>query len=322
MITPKGNVYKHLEQASAQVLQLLSEFIGVNTLFIAVNDKNTNFVLSTFNRRQKLVEPGDTLPLLETYCGLVTRDASTVVVIDSTATSIETSSLAVTRQLGDQSFIGVPIVLQDRTVCGTICALDSHGHQYSERDQEMLKSMAKFLSYVVDLEHLAFRDTLTHAFNRNFLEMYLSGEWKRRFQTMALLFVDVDNFKDINDNHGHTAGDQVLSEVVRRLRACVRKSDIVCRLGGDEFVVMIPNYGDIETLQRISGDILAQFESSVLTTAEEEELWASVSIGVSTFPHDGNDMGVLLQQADEAMYQAKNTGKNKYQIYSSSEFVE
>ena len=69
--------------------------------------------------------------------------------------------------------------------------------------------------------------------------MYLSGDWKRRFETVALLFVDVDNFKEINDTYGHAAGDTVLCEVVKRLRACVRKSDMVCRFGGDEFVVII-----------------------------------------------------------------------------------
>ncbi|QSO47430.1 sensor domain-containing protein [Alicyclobacillus mengziensis] len=322
MITPTGNVYNHLEQASAQVLQLLSEFIGVNTLYIAVNDKATNFVLSTFNRHQNLVQTGDTFPLLETYCGLVTRDEQRVVVIDSTATSLETSNLDVTRRLGDKSFIGVPIVLQDRTVCGTICALDSYGYQYSERDIALLKSMATFLGYVVDLEHLAFRDTLTDSFSRNFLRMYLSGDWKRRFETVALLFIDVDNFKEINDTYGHAAGDEVLCEVVKRLRACVRKSDIVCRFGGDEFVVIIPNYGQIETLEIIAADILSQFESSALTTAEGE-VRASVSIGVSTFPQDGTDVDVLLQQADEAMYYVKQQhGKNNYQIYSSGHFVE
>ncbi|MCF8568107.1 sensor domain-containing diguanylate cyclase [Alicyclobacillus tolerans] len=304
----------NLQDTVDQVLKILGEFIGVNTLFVAVNDENINFILNAFNRNEVLIEAGEGIPLAETYCNLVTKNATRPVVIESTKTDTRTSGLDVTSQLGNACFIGVPIVLSDNTVCGTICGLDNRGYEYSERDIELLQTMATLLGYVVELERFAFRDGLTHAFNRNFIYMYLTKEWKNRFDTVAFLFVDVDDFKSVNDTYGHVTGDQLLAELSRRIHRCIRRSDMVCRIGGDEFVVVIPNYDSIATVTRIVHSMLTEFETPI--SVHGDSLIMSASIGVSLYPDDGSDIDALLEQADVAMYQAKHGGKANYQIYS------
>lgn len=313
MQTPVETSYKNLERASEHILKLLSEVIGVNTLFIAVNDGNTNFILKAFNRHEALTEAGSILPLFETYCGLVTLGAADSVIVPSTQQSPLTNYLGVTQQLGDTSFIGVPIMLKDQTVCGTICGLDNHGYAYSERDVDLLKTMATFLGYVVELESIAFRDDLTEAFNRNFIHLYLTENWRNRFEAVAFLFVDIDNFKALNDTYGHTVGDNILIETVKRIQRCVRKTDIVCRVGGDEFVVVIPEYGQTTTLTRNVENVLAEFVNPIRT--DKADIYASISIGVSMYPQDGQDVDQLLKNADDAMYRVKQNGKGSFQLF-------
>ena len=305
----------NLQDTVDQVLEILGEFIGVNTLFVAVNDQNTNFILNAFNRNEVLIEAGEGTPLAETYCNLVTKNATKPLVIESTKTDIRTSNLDVTGALGDTAFIGVPILLSDETVCGTICGLDNRGYEYSARDIQLLQTMATLLGYVVELERFAFQDVLTHAFNRNFIYMYLTKEWKQRFQTVAFLFLDVDDFKSVNDTYGHATGDQLLAELSRRIHRCIRRSDMVCRVGGDEFVVVIPNYGSIATVTRIAHSMLTEFETPI--SVHGQSLTLSASIGVSLYPEDGSDIDTLLEQADVAMYRAKRAGKANYHVYSS-----
>ncbi|KPV43804.1 sensor domain-containing diguanylate cyclase [Alicyclobacillus ferrooxydans] len=315
MNTPNSININNLQDTVEQVLEILGEFIGVNTLFVAVNDENTNFILNALNRNEILIEEGEGTSLAETYCNLVTKNATRPVVIESTRTDIRTRNLDVTSQLGDTSFIGVPILLSDDTVCGTICGLDNRGYEYSARDIQLLKTMATLLGYVVELERFAFRDALTRAFNRNFIYMYLTKEWKNRFNTVAFLFLDVDDFKSVNDTYGHATGDQLLTELSRRIHRCIRRSDMVCRVGGDEFVVVIPNYGSIATVTRIVHSMLTEFETPIYIHGQS--LTLSASIGVSLYPEDGSDVDALLEQADVAMYRAKRAGKANYQIYSS-----
>ena len=306
-------VNKNLEDAAEHILRLLSEFIGVNTLFIAVNDENTNFILKAFNRNEVLTEAGSALPLYETYCSLVTRSMADKVIVPSTQRSPLTVDMDVTRQIGDTAFIGVPIMSKDQKVYGTICGMDNQGYQYSDRDVDLLKTMATFLGYVVELESIAFRDALTQAFNRNFINLYLKEDWRDRFQTVAFLFIDIDNFKELNDTYGHAIGDEVLTQTVKRIQRRIRKSDMVCRVGGDEFIVVLPNYGQFATLKRIVETILSQLLNPIQT--QEAQVQVSVSIGISTYPQDGKDVDQLLKNADEAMYRVKQNGKSSYQLF-------
>lgn len=132
---------------------------------------------------------------------------------------------------------------------------------------------------------------------------------------VAVMFIDLDNFKLVNDTLGHAAGDTLLKEAARRLRASVRESDVVGRIGGDEFVIVLTGIDKAETAQRVARNLLQSMERPVLI--DEQEVWLTISIGVSLYPSDANTAERLLAAADNAMYRAKELGKNGCAFFSA-----
>jgi diguanylate cyclase (GGDEF)-like protein len=165
--------------------------------------------------------------------------------------------------------------------------------------------------------YLAYHDGLTGLPNRSMFSKLLSqslGEAHRYQRQLAVAFLDLDGFKQINDTLGHEAGDELLKEVAARLRGCVRESDAVARLGGDEFVVVLPELKDAPYAADVAKKILAAIAKPFRLIGQEFRVTAS--IGISTFPADGLDEQTLTKHADVAMYHAKEEGKNNFQFYS------
>jgi diguanylate cyclase (GGDEF)-like protein/PAS domain S-box-containing protein len=174
-------------------------------------------------------------------------------------------------------------------------------------------------SYQRQLEQQASRDVLTGLPNRSLLQRRLEqsiSRAHRAHEQFALLFVDLDNFKIINDSLGHAAGDQLIIEMGERLRACVRDFDTVARYGGDEFVLIIEGYSSEEdsvaTLKRIQRSVARPF------ALVGHSLQVSCSIGVALYPAHGQDHDTLLRHADAAMYEAKGARKGSYRFYSAN----
>jgi len=137
---------------------------------------------------------------------------------------------------------------------------------------------------------------------------------QRYSRNLAILFLDLDGFKPINDSLGHEAGDFTLKTVSSRFKETLRASDLVCRMGGDEFVFLIEDVPDTRHLASIAQKILQAASKPFLF--ETKEVSVSASLGISTYPDDGQDSATLLRLADEAMYQAKKKGKNRFQYFS------
>ncbi|MDR5907172.1 putative bifunctional diguanylate cyclase/phosphodiesterase [Franzmannia qiaohouensis] len=179
------------------------------------------------------------------------------------------------------------------------------------------KALEERLEHARRAEHLAFHDTLTGLPNRAHFSHLLThgmqhaGRYDKR---LALLFLDLDRFKAINDSLGHDAGDELLKEVSQRLIRSVRKSDRVARLGGDEFVVLLPEIEAADQINRVAEKILAAVSAPFLLAGQEFHI--TVSIGVAQYPSDGEDEQTLMKHADVAMYHAKEEGKNNAQFYS------
>ena len=168
-------------------------------------------------------------------------------------------------------------------------------------------------------EQLATHDTLTGLPNRMMfmdrLEQALIRA--RRHQTLVgVMFIDLDRFKRVNDTLGHASGDQLIRAVAERLRGTVRADDTVARLGGDEFVVVIHDVGTLTPILQVVEKVLAAVSAPY--QIEGRELFSSCSIGVSVFPNDGATSGDLLKNADTAMYHAKQSGRNRFQLYDAT----
>ncbi|HMV04713.1 MAG TPA: EAL domain-containing protein [Accumulibacter sp.] len=168
------------------------------------------------------------------------------------------------------------------------------------------------------LVYLSQFDHLTGLHNRTHLTRMLEKSLAMSRQHglgVAVMFIDLDNFKLVNDTLGHAAGDALLKEAARRLRTAVRESDMVGRIGGDEFVIVLTGIDKAETAQRVASNLLQAMERPA--QIGEEEVWLTISIGVSLFPNDASTAERLLAAADNAMYRAKELGKNGCAFFSA-----
>ncbi|MDX1455588.1 MAG: EAL domain-containing protein [Gammaproteobacteria bacterium] len=196
------------------------------------------------------------------------------------------------------------------------------------RDERMFaSSLADFIALAISasgrnqvqeqLRHMANYDRLTGLPNRAMFHDRLNhalSKARRANREIAVLFVDVDRFKSINDSMGHHTGDRVLRSIAKRLMRCVRSSDTVARLGGDEFTVILEEFEDLDTVVSVCERILE-------TTAEplviaDGDMQLTCSIGISLYPNDASDSETLLQNADTAMYRAKKSGRNGYSFFT------
>ena len=169
------------------------------------------------------------------------------------------------------------------------------------------------------VNHLAFHDELTSLPNRLMLSQRLDEALNRNRRTgtqLAILFMDLDRFKVINDSLGHDVGDQLLRQVGDRLRAQSREGDTVARMGGDEFVVLIENHGALTDISARAQRLIEQLSEPYVLGGKDFHV--TVSIGIGVFPVDGSDSQALLKAADVAMYRAKDTGRNNFLFYSPS----
>lgn len=187
-----------------------------------------------------------------------------------------------------------------------------------EREADLQKSQE-------NLEYISYHDTLTDLPNRRLFNMRLAHALelaKRNNTKVAILFLDLDQFKQINDTLGHDVGDALLQAVSRRLNKTVRSVDTLARIGGDEFNILIENIKDVRDIEFIVQKLLNDFKKSF--TCGEYEISTTVSIGISIYPDDGQESVTLVKNADLAMYKAKDLGRNNYSFFSHSlsEYIE
>ena len=190
-----------------------------------------------------------------------------------------------------------------------------------ERDDEvgeMAKAMVVFKKHAIEreklkdeLHNIANVDSLTGLYSRKFAMenlILLMKNATEKNNKVVLMFIDLDNFKQVNDTYGHHTGDQTLCSISQHLSACVRKNDIVSRIGGDEFLISFPNIESVTDISNIA--------THILNTFPENPYGISLSIGLSVYPDDARDPDALVQYADEAMYKVKQQGKNNFSYWN------
>lgn len=216
-----------------------------------------------------------------------------------------------------------PFTSEDDAVSGTV-ALSSYSERRPDSFQRQLLETGAQLALIVlerdqeekRLWRLAHHDQLTGLPNRTLLNHSLTlaiADCRRHQHKLALLFVDLDNFKDINDTFGHHEGDLVLKQVAHRMADCLRGGDLLARQGGDEFVVLLSNIDESTEASSVAEKLLSLFRVPIRIGERDHHL--STSIGISIFPDDGPDLETLQKHADVAMYEAKAKGRGGFQYF-------
>jgi diguanylate cyclase (GGDEF)-like protein/PAS domain S-box-containing protein len=186
-----------------------------------------------------------------------------------------------------------------------------------ELERKVAERTAELEEAKAHAQHLADHDALTGLPNRRLLEDRLTQALAlshRNRKASAVMFVDIDRFKTINDSLGHAVGDALLKEVAARLVGQLREGDTICRIGGDEFVVVLPEVKRSSDVAHVAQKVIEQLSQPV--TVEERELVVTCSIGISVYPEDGRDAESLIRNADAAMYHAKELGRANYQFFT------
>jgi diguanylate cyclase (GGDEF)-like protein len=231
---------------------------------------------------------------------------------------------------GTNSGASFPLLAHGQVV-GVMSFMSREKDTFTSEFAELLQRLVDNVSFALEnfdradektkaderIEYLASHDSLTHLPNREMFNGMLrraidaAARYQRQF---AVLFIDLDRFKVINDSLGHDAGDMLLVEIGGRLRRALRSSDVVARLGGDEFVVILEETAERPEVERIAGELLSVLSQPLQLSGHE--CHTTASIGIAMYPSDGTDMQTLTKNADMAMYLAKEDGKNGFRFFT------
>ena len=218
-----------------------------------------------------------------------------------------------------RSYLGIPLATPDGYNLGALCALDTRPRDFSEGQIEVLKSFAALAENELELRRIAQIDSLTGAATRRSFLLEIEkviAKFVRRGQSAALLTLDIDHFKQINDTYGHPVGDIVLRTVSKRLEATLRKEDLLGRLGGEEFGVLLSETGLQQAVQ--TGERLRCALQDVPIMLNEP-VRVTASFGICALDQDCLSSELWLSRADQALYSAKRAGRNQCRVAAAGE---
>jgi diguanylate cyclase (GGDEF)-like protein len=315
----------------AEVSEILSELVMAVEAFCPTSrclisscaDEGTVLVAPSFPRREL---PALTQLLAEPVgSAFVAHNSDRAVFLagfGETLTNLEAAALA--KRYKYTSWSSVPFSGRNGTIAGTISMLQSEDHLASQDESDALMTAARMARMAVthsqmhnELFYRAHHDPLTQLPNRALCDQRIDeaiARANRRRSTLAVLCIDLDEFKEINDQYGHDAGDCLLRSVAARLATCIRSTDTLARLGGDEFMIVLEDVKSAEAVEKFAEALLRTIAEPV--PSGEALLRATASIGAALYPADGNSARLLKVHADHAMYRAKELGRNTFQVFS------
>lgn len=302
-----------ITETSNEVLKVISDVLDLNTFFLTKVDEENSEIISVFNRNEEILKKNKIESLNEVFCKFVIGADNGSFVVNDLLENVKTKEMAMNRLGSGGSFLGVPVLLKTGEIFGTLCAIDRKEHMFTDRDENLFKTMAELIAQVIELQWHSNHDALTLLYNRSFLTDYFETAIERN-EELALLFLDINRFKLINDTAGHSIGDKILRAFADRLYFNLPKEYVVVRLGGDEFAIIIPNIQDRDEISRIAKEIIEFLKKPFYI--EDNEYIIESSIGISLFPSDTKNSETLIQYADTAMYDAKMNKSSEYRFYS------
>jgi len=310
---PRLAPWSYFTRSLRECLANLSKVMGTSSFFI-VTMQDGFFTMVRLHTRADM--DGNELSALRIsdLAGLEVMHSTQSLVMSDTARHPKGAMLA-EHQIS--AYMGVPIVLSDGTLYGTLCTADQKPYDFTKTELHAFEMASTLVAYIIDLERTAVHDPLTGALNRLFLQRYTDGLHREFGESFALVYIDLDGFKDINDQYGHESGDAVLRVIVQRLKRRIRMEDVVIRVGGDEFIVILT---DISSDENVVNNTVGRLHRSldVEYAIGQQKFRVSASLGVSRYPHHGTDFESLIQSADKAMYEVKRAGGKGYFLYGGT----
>ena len=320
------------------ILQLAQTILGMSTIFYTQLDKDKLLVQGVYQQPGTVqgcpITAGSETLLEDSYCQFAYRSGRPLVVEDAQAMQ-PFDMLAFTHALSIGSYAGVPLVAHNGTIIGSLCGIDQEKHHPSPEQMALLQMLGHALMvglergvYLDQMEQqctealLALRDPLTDLPNRRAFDHMLESSLARAAQDttpLALIFIDIDHFKQVNDTYGHCAGDSVLRLVAARLTNALRMRDSLFRIGGEELVAIVPNelissaLAIAERMRTALHNPLAPGEHGLeaVPTDLPPDLCITASFGVAIYPLNAASANELLKCADAAMYAAKENGRDR-----------
>jgi diguanylate cyclase (GGDEF)-like protein len=307
------HMYKGFDELATDILEMAKEFMPDRLIYLTTFTADHQVILKLSEENPAIqLHEGMTIQLAGTVCNRIHFEKNQPLIYEDISQEDSLDDLRNTLvEANINSYLGVPIILGSGEAFGTICAVHQEAKEFDRNGIKMLQRISKMFSFYLDLERLAYRDSLTGLYNRQFLYEHFE---RVNPAEGSLYFLDLDGFKKINDIHGHDTGDLILKEVALRLESFIKPlNGFAVRLGGDEFIVNLEGVVTQEENSKHAESILTRL-SSWDTYLEEFHL--SVSIGIATYQtREHNHLQTLLKNADNALYRAKAKGKNDYQFF-------
>lgn len=257
-------------------------------------------------------------------CGTACYTGETVITEDIATDPLWDDYRQLALPYGLRACWSMPIASNEAGVLGSLAIYHDQPCRPSARDLNFMDMASRLASVAIghrlltdQLSHQAQHDALTGLPNRVLFQDRLRqalAQAERKRQQVAVLYMDLDRFKKINDTLGHSSGDALLRQAASRLKACIRKSDTLARLGGDEFIVVVTELNDAQDAMRVATKLIEALR--VPFQVEGHEVFVSVSLGISVYPNDGLDGETLMVNADAAMYRAKEKGRDNFQWFA------
>lgn len=294
-----------LRRAFIQILDDMAEQVSTQTLFVAATTATTFTYVQVRDRTIGHVDGGQRLPLSSVYCQAVVETGATLCLPDTRDHPL----FARIGPDGARAYLGVPIRHADGELYGTLCATHDETYGYSADEVRWLEMGARWIGLLLDMELLAVRDPLTDVYSRSFFEHHvrlgvvdLGSQW-------AIVALDFDALKGVNDTWGHATGDAVIRGMAHRIQAETGTASTVIRMGGDEFLIVCPQIASLEDVGRLTNRIILAFQEPLRLAATP--ISVTVSCGYAASPWHGMTVDDVYQAADRALYAAKQLGGNQ-----------
>ena len=313
-----------IEALFSEIHDIVGELMYAHNFFIALLDEEGAHLTFPYFRDEFASEPPQGIRIEETLSGYVIRSGEPLLCDEQIIQDLRNSKQVRTYGRMPASWIGVPLIRGNATFGILVVQSYDTAQRYTIENRDLLTFVSGHIAESIErkqkdeqIQSLAYIDSLTGLPNRFLFEDRLDTAIalaERHRTPLAVLFVDLDRFKLVNDTLGHSVGDGVLRLVAARLVACLRESDTLARRGGDEFIAILP-----DTDKRGAGHVAQKLVDALRTPldAAGSEVLVTASVGVAMFPDNGTDRDTLLKAADLAMYGAKEMGRDTHQLFSS-----